>query len=177
MVTAAVAMGLGVQADAEAQDESTIVERLSRVNREVFLRCKTNAHMTMTAVLLDLSTGELMIHGLGGLPALLMDRDGKHTVLGSRGTPLGSGEDLQVGERTAHLAPGDRLLLMTDGIVETMLPNGRPFGMRQFVKVMRDARTLPLSQAVKQMVHVVDTARGGESQEDDFTFCVLERTA
>lgn len=171
MVTAAVAMGLSVQADSS----ETVIQRLERVNREVLIRCKGKATMTMTAVVIDQNSGELVLYGVGGLPALVMVPDGKHLVLSASGTPLGSSPRLEVGEKTAHLGPGDRLIITTDGIIETAMANGRPFGFRRFVNVMRDVRGMPLEQAVERIVRDVDLARSNQPQDDDFTFCVLER--
>lgn len=172
MVTAAVAMGLSVQADNPGE---SVTQRLARVNREVLIRCKGKATMTMTAVVVDQNSGEVVIYGLGGLPALLMGPDGNHLVIGASGTPLGSGERLEIGERNAVLGPGDRLIITTDGIIETAVSGGRPLGFRRFVNVMREVRTMPLEQAVDRIVRDVDLARSDRPQEDDFTFCVLER--
>ena len=174
MLTAAVAMGLSVQA---GQARESVVERLSRVNREVLIRCKGKATMTMTAVVLDQNTGEGMLYGMGGLPALLVAREGRHSVVGASGTPIGSVPELSVGERPVRLGPGDRLLITTDGIVETTVGNGRQLGFRRFVNVMKDVRGVPLPLAVNKIVQDVDLARGNNPQEDDFTFCLLERRA
>ena len=172
MLTAAVAMGLRVQGD--SADEA-VLDRLSRVNREVLHRCKGKATMTMTAVVLDQNTGDITVHGLGGLPALLMKPEGTHSVIGASGTPLGSVERLEVGERSARMAPGDRLIITTDGIVETSMKGGRPLGFRRFVNVIRDVRTMPLEQAVGRIIRDVNGVRAARPQEDDFTFCMLER--
>ena len=172
MLTAAVAMGLSVQSNGAHE---SVVERLARVNKEVLIRCKGKATMTMTAVVIDQRTGEAIIYGMGGLPALLMGREGKHTVVGASGTPIGSAENLSVGERTIRMGPGDRLLITTDGIIETTLAGGRQLGFRRFVSVMREVREAPLPLAVNKIVHDVDLARGNQPQEDDFTFCMLER--
>jgi len=172
MVTAAVAMGLSVQAD---NPDESVTQRLARVNREVLLRCKGKATMTMTAVVIDQNSGEVVIYGLGGLPALLMGPDGNHMVIGASGTPLGSGERLEIGERNAVLGPGDRLVITTDGIIETQVSGGRAVGFRRVVNVMREVRAMPLEQAVERIVRDVDVARADRPQEDDFTFCVLER--
>jgi ligand-binding sensor domain-containing protein/serine phosphatase RsbU (regulator of sigma subunit) len=172
MLTAAVAMGLSVQSgDAREQ----VIERLMRVNREVLLRCKGKATMTMTALVLDQNSGQATVYGLGGLPALHMAPEGRHAVIGASGTPLGSVENLSVGERVINLGPGERILITTDGIVEATLDNGRPLGFRRFVNVMRDVRNLPLDAAAARIVTEVDQARGSKPQEDDFTFCILER--
>ncbi len=172
MLTAAVAMGLQVQSNSP---EDSLMDRVARVNREVLVRCKGKATMSMTTVLLDQHTGQFVVHSLGGLPALLMRPEGSHAVIGASGTPLGSVERLEIGERSAVLNPGDRLIITTDGIIETMTVNGRPLGFRRFVNVIRDVRELPLDLAVDRIVRDVDVARAATPQEDDFTFCMLER--
>lgn len=172
MLTAAVAMGIWVQTEAFA---GSVVERLARVNREVLARCKGKATMTMTAVVFDQVTGEVDVYGLGGLPALQMGVGGQHAVIGSSGTPLGSVAELAIGERSTRLEPGDRLVITTDGIIETTVENGRPLGFRRFIKSIRETRDLPISHAVERIMREVDQARKAQPQEDDFTFCMLER--
>ena len=175
MLTAAVAMGIWVQQSGLQSSDEEVVNRLMRVNREVLARCKGKATMTMTACLLDQNTGEVIVYSLGGLPALLIEQHGKHTVIGSSGTPLGSVQNLEVGTRTTRMNAGDRLIITTDGIIETTLASGRPLGFRRFVNVLRDVRGIPIGQAVQKIVSDVDVARSSQPQEDDFTFCMLER--
>ncbi len=176
MLTAAVAMGIWVQqSEHHASSDEEVVARLMRVNREVLARCKGKATMTMTALLLDQNTGDVIVYSLGGLPALLIERQGKHTVIGSSGTPLGSVQNLEVGMRTTRMSSGDRLIITTDGIIETTLGGGRPLGFRRFVNVLREVRGIPIGQAVQKIVNDVDVARASQPQEDDFTFCMLER--
>ena len=171
MLTAAVAMGIGVQS--EEQSVSDVSERLSRVNKEVLSRCRGKATMTMTAVVLDTNTGDIVVYCLGGLPAVLVNQEGRH-VISTSGTPLGSVETLDMGQRSARMRPGDRLIITTDGIVETTMNAGRPLGFRRFVNVIQQTRTVPLDQAVDAIVQEVDRARSTRPQEDDFTFCLIE---
>ena len=172
MLTAAVAMGLSVQS---AQSQDHVIDRLARVNREVLMRCKGKATMTMTALLLDQNSGEGVVYGMGGLPAVHMGRAGEHHVVGASGTPLGATEQLSFGERTVQLSPGDRLMITTDGIVDTMLSTGRALGLRRFVEHAKTVREIPLEAAVGRLIAEVDRARGRQPQLDDFTFCMLER--
>jgi serine phosphatase RsbU (regulator of sigma subunit) len=172
MLTAAVAMGLSVQS---AQSQDHVIDRLARVNREVLTRCKGKATMTMTALLLDQNTGEGVVYGLGGLPAVLMSSAGQHHVVGASGTPLGATDQLSFGERSVQLSPGDRLIITTDGIVDTTLSSGRALGLRRFVEHAKTVREMPLEAAVGRLIDEVDRARGRQPQLDDFTFCMLER--
>jgi serine phosphatase RsbU (regulator of sigma subunit) len=78
-------------------------------------------------------------------------------------------------KETTRMSPGDRLIITTDGIIETTLVGGRPLGFRRFVNVLREVRGIPIGQAVQKVVNDVDVARAAQPQEDDFTFCMLER--
>jgi len=171
MLTAAVAMGISIQ----AQTREDVIDRLERVNKEVVDRCKRKATIAMTMLVLNYETGDVQIYTMGGLPALLVPWNGNHSVLSAASTPLGSVDRLQVGERQARLGPGDRLLITTDGIVETAVQKGRQLGFRRFVNMIHDVRTMSLNDAAQQIVHEVDQARAAQPQEDDFTFCLLER--
>lgn len=65
---------------------------------------------------------------------------------------------------------GDRLLLYTDGIVESTFTDGEPFGperLRQFFAAMSDTEPAGIADALMK------TASVGE-QEDDLTVVVAE---
>ena len=172
MITAAVSMGMRVLPNST---EADVVERLERLNTEVLESCKRKATMSMTAIVLDEESGELVVHGLGGVPAFLIKPDGRHQVVGEAGNPLGSFATLSVGRQTARLDPGDRIVITTDGIIEATTRSGRALGFRRFVNLLRDARHRPLDAAVSWVMEEVDRMRGDHAQEDDFTFCMLER--
>ncbi|HEU5057916.1 MAG TPA: two-component regulator propeller domain-containing protein [Kofleriaceae bacterium] len=171
MITAAVSMGMRVL---PSSTEAELVERLDRLNAEVLQSCKRKATMSMTALVLDQESGEVAVYSLGGVPAFLLRPDGRHAVVGEPGNPLGSFETLGIGRQTARLAPGDRLVITTDGIIEATTPSGRQLGFRRFVQLLRDARAMPLDAAVAWVIEEVDRLRGGHAQEDDFTFCMVE---
>ena len=73
---------------------------------------------TLVAALLDPATGRIEVAAAGHPPPLLLRRDGSSTWLDSTGRGTGyphAGTDRVVVD---HLAPGDTLLLYTDGLVE-----------------------------------------------------------
>jgi serine phosphatase RsbU (regulator of sigma subunit) len=174
MLTAAVAMGLWVQTGSSGVD---IVERLARVNRLVLDRCKGNATVSMTAALLDQQSGEVTVYGLGGIPALILTPDRKYRVVTARGNPLGSSPELDAGTASATLSRGERLLITTDGIIETRVkaPSEGALGFRRFLRLAHGTVAVPLEHAADRIVQEVDVVRGRLPQEDDFTFCLVER--
>ncbi|MCW2929670.1 MAG: domain S-box-containing protein [Actinomycetia bacterium] len=78
-----------------------------------------DAVATVFYAVLDLSTGDLAYANAGHPPALLDSGDGHVGYLdGASGAMLGASEDTDYTPSHARLAPGARLLLYTDGLIE-----------------------------------------------------------
>ncbi|MGW2254273.1 SpoIIE family protein phosphatase [Kitasatospora sp. NPDC001660] len=84
----------------------------------VALREPGQVTATVVCVLLDPAAGELRWARAGHLPPIRLGRDGAEILPLPHGVLLGALEDAQYEEHTARLAPGDVLLLYTDGLVE-----------------------------------------------------------
>ncbi|MCM3662488.1 SpoIIE family protein phosphatase [Georgenia satyanarayanai] len=99
---------------------------------------------------LDLLTGRFRFACAGHLPPLLLERDGTpRLVWDGRSTPLGLNvPGSERPEASVDLAPGDRLLLYTDGLVER---RDRPLPTRldELVAVGAQSRTLEPGAAVR----------------------------
>ena len=74
---------------------------------------------TVVIAMLDLRTGTLTYACAGHPPPMLLEPDGSASTLwGGRSLPLGITPHLERDEATIGMAPGSRLLLYTDGLVE-----------------------------------------------------------
>jgi anti-sigma regulatory factor (Ser/Thr protein kinase) len=74
---------------------------------------------TCLCAVLDQTTGTVTIANAGHPPLLRLGRDGTTEYLGgATGVPLGVRPFTLYGERTITVAPGDTLVLFTDGLVE-----------------------------------------------------------
>ena len=99
--------------------------------------------------------------------------EGKPRLLPCPGTPLGT-ESFNLGRVEGTMVPGERLLIYTDGIPELALPNGRLLGMRRFSMICERTRTVPVPDAVRQIVEAADVLRENGVQDDDWTFALVE---
>jgi serine phosphatase RsbU (regulator of sigma subunit) len=170
MVTAAAGTAFRV---AGRDRDLAMQERLTLMNDEVLSVGQGKYQMTMSAVELDDETGRFIMYSAGGLPVLVLSRSGKPTVVGTRGTMLGS-SDFKTGTVQGQLKPGDRMIIFTDGIPELNLANGRLLGMREFTKIFERTRSVALPDAAQQIVRDADAARGTIPQMDDWTFTIIE---
>ncbi|MFL6081080.1 MAG: PP2C family protein-serine/threonine phosphatase [Ornithinibacter sp.] len=127
----------------------------------------------VTAVLVDLTLPEsIIVTSCGHPPAILVRPDGSATFLEPpTGLPLGIGDDAV--EQGYQWAPGDRILLYTDGLSEARNADG------QFLPVLDIAPMLAsgtLEEALEELLsraraHVPDGALG-----DDLAVLLLENT-
>jgi serine phosphatase RsbU (regulator of sigma subunit) len=81
------------------------------------------------------------------------------------GLPLGITADAEYTEATINLAPGDRIALMTDGVVEATSPSGELYGFD---------RTSAISAQSAQQVAAAAQSFG---QSDDITVLTITFTA
>lgn len=172
MVTAAAATAFRVQADLGTSD---FYERMRTINTEVLRVGDGKYQMTLSAVALDENTGRFDFYSAGGLPVTCLRTDGKVKVFPCRGTPLGS-PVFEMGKTNGELAPSDRLLVLTDGIPEIELPNGKLLGLRRLSEMLKSTQGMPVRQAVSQVLGQADQYRGATPQEDDWTMVMVDWT-
>jgi ligand-binding sensor domain-containing protein len=172
MVTAAAAAAFRVQSDLGVSELSRRIEVL---NQEVWRVSSGKYIMTLSALLIDDRTGEFSYYSAGGLPLLRLESDGNVATMAVRGTPLGSAQFV-VGCANGSLQSRDRLLMLTDGIVELELGNGRQLGMRRLKNLLQDTRPHSARDAAASIIGACDRMCGRESQQDDWTMVVVDWT-
>ena len=105
--------------------------------------------------------GELVIANAGHLPPYLNTQE----VSLPGGLPLGVIPNVHYDEVRLYLHPGDRLLLMSDGVVEARQPSGELFGFDR-VHNLSNQSAFYIADAAKEF-----------GQEDDITVLTVRRLA
>lgn len=92
---------------------------LQRLNSLVFSTLSTERarNVAVTALLFDYDEGTVQVSNAGGLP-LIRVRDGRGTSIHAHGFPLGLALDPEFQVLNLRTQPGDRWVLMTDGLVD-----------------------------------------------------------
>lgn len=167
MVTAAAAAcfrSLGTRVDDDT--------RLQEMNDEVLRVSRGQYHMTLTAVNVNVVTGRFMIRSAGGVPVFSLPPDGRAKVHMCPGMPLGS-PDFQVGRLEGTLVPGERVLILTDGISEVSMANTQLLGPRGVANFYMQTRDHELKSALQQLIQKVEAVQAG-GQDDDWTAVMLQ---
>jgi len=108
----------------------------------------------------------------GGHPApLVLHANGDVTALAEFGPMLGAMEDVEYQSGTATLAPGDTLLLYTDGVLEARNDGGF-FGEKRLVELLGSLRDAP-AETVARAVADAASAFGGGVLRDDVAVVAL----
>lgn len=72
-------------------------------------------------------------------------------------------------------APGDLLVVTTDGFFEATNPAGEQFGMERMIECVRVHRELPARDMIDRLHRAVRTFTGGAPQADDLTAVIVKR--
>ncbi len=105
--------------------------------------------------------GELVISNAGHVPPYLNSQE----IALPGGLPLGAVSNVTYDEVRLFLHPGDRLLLLSDGVVEARRPTGELFGFER-VHNLSNQTAFYIADAAKEF-----------GQEDDITVLTVRRMA
>ena len=92
------------------------------------------------------------------------------------GVPLGCFSGSTYEELSLELKKDDVFVFCTDGVFETVDPQGRDFGAAGLLDVIARLRHLPAAEIVDGIFEAVQTFRGDALPADDMTAVVLKVT-
>jgi serine phosphatase RsbU (regulator of sigma subunit) len=130
------------------------------------------AEMTAVVARWDPSTSELRVANCGHVAPVILraNRDVEHLRI-PKGRGLGGRASPRPIERTSSLHSGDRLLMVSDGVVES--GEGRAgLGVKGLIEAALRSELLTAADTVRK-VHVVVLERSGGELEDDATVVCL----
>ena len=124
---------------------------------------------------LDPQTRSLRYVRCGHDEPLLVHPDGRTVDLGGKGRFLGMLNDPPPSFESCEvvLAPGDVLLLFSDGVTDMQNPGEELFGRQRLIEVVREARGEAAGEIADRVHGAVREHRGEAEAFDDFTLVVL----
>ncbi len=146
-------------------------------NERILKDTRSNLFVTAFFGILDKDTGLLTYSNAGHNPPYLLccDEESGLKELGSTGMPIGVDEDAVWEKETIQIAPGDRLVLYTDGIPDALNGQGEFFADQKLIEVTRAATDLSAYEIQTAIINEVQNFVGQAPQFDDITLIVLAR--
>ena len=129
----------------------------------------------LTGVFLDYQEVEHELHyfNAGHFDPLIVHADGTTAALSGGGPPLGMFRESTYQMMSSHVAPGDLLVLFTDGLVEMSNPKDEFFGEDGIKDVVCSGRDLPLRDLAAEMLTSAATFSEGQQPDDDLTLFLM----
>lgn len=118
-------------------------------------------------LIINETTGDFEFAGVGHPPPLIVSPDGAIRQLDSEAGLLGIGMAVGVPVSTGKLAPGESLLLYTDGLTDAMDPNDVLFNQERIEAVLKDQRGADPETILNRMEQAIaDYVRPGFAADD-----------
>jgi serine phosphatase RsbU (regulator of sigma subunit)/DNA-binding NarL/FixJ family response regulator len=158
---------------------------LSATNRRLLMDARAGLFVTAFYGVIDPDSGLLAYCNAGHNPPLLLGARDVSPVreLQRTGMALGAVEDQAWQQSTVQIAPGDVLLLYTDGITEAQDPKGRFFGADRLLDSLQTSLAsrgadVSHAQSIRDaLLAEIHAFVGAAPQFDDITLVVMARNA
>jgi serine phosphatase RsbU (regulator of sigma subunit) len=151
-----------------------IVEQAELASDAVYAKWAGNAYVATLLFEVDLEKGEVAAVDAGSPRALIAQNGEIRLVTLDQQLPLGMFDDGRYEIQHVRLSPGDRLLIVSDG-VHAATPGGRaPYGDSALLTALRRTRLQPPTEAVGTVIRGLREYHQGQEPEDDAVVVCLD---
>jgi sigma-B regulation protein RsbU (phosphoserine phosphatase) len=148
-------------------------EVAATLNRMVLGEITTGAYFTLLYADVDLVSGAVELVQAGHPHPLVQRADGRIEPLGEGGLPVGLLAEARYEGVSARLFPGDRLLIMSDGLTEARNATGAELGVEGLATLMTRRRGVS-GPAFLQALAADLSAWSGAEPSDDLSAVLFE---
>ena len=131
-------------------------------------------YFTMTYLIIDTKDLRLQYSNAAHPPPLLLRKGIAPEPLKRGGTIVGMGGVIPFEDGQKTLAPGDKLILHTDGITEYQNREGTLFGDDRFHELLEQMKDRPVAELVKGVYEEFMSFGDGQKIQDDVTLLGFE---
>jgi serine phosphatase RsbU (regulator of sigma subunit)/pSer/pThr/pTyr-binding forkhead associated (FHA) protein len=146
---------------------------LSRLNDFLLERTRGEKYATIFCATLDKS-GVLKYVNAGHPAPFLVSSDGRLRKLHTTGMPVGMLQDALFQVVEAQLAPGDKVVIFSDGLTEAENADGTFFDAERLRIELKESAALDASGLHAALLSAVDRFTEGGAVRDDITALVIE---
>ena len=158
------------------QDYESPDRALVHANRWLNASNREDMFVTVWYGMLDPATHGIQYANAGhGLALHVSATDGAVQLLRTRGVALGIVDDPVIETGTVALAPGDLLVLYTDGVVDILNEQVEEFGQQRLYDLLLAQRHRSAQEIVDAVIKAVWAHAGQATVLDDVTLVVLRR--
>jgi serine phosphatase RsbU (regulator of sigma subunit) len=160
-----------------ASRPGSIAEIVTDTNRQLAEDVQDSGRfMTLFYATIDRQNNRMHWLNAGHEPALVYDSDSDsfEELHGGGNLPVGIYDDSNYAQAELAIAPGQILVIATDGIREASNRYGGRFGKEAFYKVIRQNAAASAPDLLAAVFNAVDLFQYGNSVEDDMTLVIVK---
>lgn len=161
---------------AEALRRRPLHELLGRVNEALSLGNEQATFVALTCGVFDTASGTLRVANGGGGAPFLRDERGWQRLPMPRGIVVGAMPGFVFETARTRLAPGEALVLFSDGVTEARNPAGELFGTERLRTVLAAHEQADAAALVTGVREAVAEFAGAGPPADDLTLFALRRS-
>lgn len=158
-----------------ARSRPDAVEMLRLVNASLCQRKIEERFASVAFAVWDYPARALLLAN-AGMPHPLRIRNGQCEEIPVEGLPLGIFETATYEQQRLTLQPNDVVVFYSDGILDTMDPRGREYGLERLRVLLAANGHRSADELVKLIYNDVEGFAGGRAQPDDRTVVVARVT-
>jgi serine phosphatase RsbU (regulator of sigma subunit) len=159
----------------EIRPHARLAEMVSKLNDFVQKSSAINAFITFFYGELDQESGTFAFVNAGHNHPFILDVKGKARFLETTGLCLGMLPGMTYEERSDAMAPGETLVLFTDGIVESRNASEEEYGTDRLVDACRRTAESGACEIMEAVFHDLDAFTSKAPAADDRTLVVVKR--
>lgn len=147
---------------------------IETLNDLVLDEMETEHYFTLLLAIVDLNTGIVRMAQAGHPHPAIQRANGTIEQSGPGGFPVGLMSGISFTAFEAHLQPGDRLLLLSDGVTECPTPNGRMLEEDGLERIMHTLADVSGPAFFDQLLEHLETFAGKQRFPDDVSGILFE---
>jgi len=158
--------------NAKSKSPESIV---NKVNKEISTTNQHQFFVTLFVGLLNLKTGELQYCNAAHTPSLLIHSDCSISELKkTHGMPLGLFQNRGYKQSSIIIAPGDSIVLYSDGVTDQQNLVGEYFGIERLTESVKKVSECNPRNVVAQIASDLEIFDTNAKQSDDITLMVIQ---
>lgn len=149
---------------------------IARVNNMVYDASTEDRYATLFYAQFDPASRRFSYVNAGHCPPILLRGAPGHEIERldkAGGTVVGLVPDVAYDQARVDLAPGDLLVIYTDGFSEAMNPKLEEWGETRLLNAVKSCDGLPAKDAISKIMQAADAFASGAPQSDDMTLVIL----
>lgn len=153
----------------------SLTELVNRANRLLCGSMPGNRYATLMLARFDAASGECEYVNAAQCQAIVARKSGQLELLDATGLPVGMFADVEYESRKMTLAPGEALVIYSDGVTDAQAPSGDEFGPERLYNLMAGLRGGSAQDICDGVMEAIRRFVEETPQYDDITVMVARR--